>query len=77
MSQTKLDLELNSKVKAVAPQCDTSRLYQQEAVDQILNVFKQHARTHIVMACGTGKTRVALWVAEQLEAKNIVVFVPS
>ncbi|HQZ87692.1 MAG TPA: Helicase associated domain protein [Gammaproteobacteria bacterium] len=77
MSQTEIDSELNSAIKAFRLKSDIARPYQQEVVEQVLNIFKQHARTHIVMACGTGKTRVALWVAEQLGAKNIVVFVPS
>jgi superfamily II DNA or RNA helicase len=77
MSQTEIDAELNSSLEAIWVQKDIPRSYQQEAVEQVLNIFKQNARTHIVMACGTGKTRVALWVAEQLNVKNIVVFVPS
>jgi len=51
--------------------------FQQEAVDSILKAFDENDKTHAVMACGTGKTRVCLWVAERLNAKRIVVFVPS
>ncbi len=51
--------------------------YQIDAINAILNQLKKHDRTHIVMACGTGKTCVSLWVAEQLESDRIVVFVPS
>src|SRR5436309_7498294 len=29
------------------------------------------------MACGTGKTLVAMWVGEALECRRVVVFVPS
>ena len=29
------------------------------------------------MACGTGKTLVALWAAEKLGVKNVLVLVPS
>jgi len=51
--------------------------HQQEAVESVLQVFKNFDRAHLVMACGTGKTRVGLWVAEKLKANRIVVFFPS
>lgn len=51
--------------------------HQEKAVQAILETFKTHERTHAIMACGTGKTHVCLWVAERLNAKRIVVFVPS
>jgi predicted helicase len=53
------------------------RHYQKKAVQSVLTTFKNCDRTHIVMACGTGKTLVALWVAERLKCRRIVVFVPS
>jgi superfamily II DNA or RNA helicase len=34
-------------------------------------------RAHVVMACGTGKTLVALWTAEALKPKTVLVLVPS
>jgi len=51
--------------------------YQEEAVQAIITRLKHEERTHIVMACGTGKTYVSLWVAERLKANRLVVFVPS
>ncbi|MBP6104672.1 MAG: DEAD/DEAH box helicase family protein [Gammaproteobacteria bacterium] len=51
--------------------------HQTEAVEAVLGTLQNHDRTHLVMACGTGKTRVALWVAEALHPKRVVVFVPS
>lgn len=73
---TKIPLDKNSK-GAKLQNLSKPYAYQQEAINQTLKTFKSHDRTHIVMACGTGKTRVALWIAERLKAKNIVVFVPS
>lgn len=51
--------------------------HQEKAVKAILKCFKSHNRAHAVMACGTGKTHVCLWVAERLKAKRIAIFVPS
>ena len=40
--------------------------HQKEAIQAVISTFEKHDRTHLVMACGSGKTRVALWVAEAL-----------
>ena len=40
-------------------------------------VLDEHDRVTAVMACGTGKTLVALWLAERMNAKRILVLVPS
>lgn len=50
---------------------------QQEALDAIVKTLKEHDRATILMPCGTGKTLVALWAAEQLGSKKILVLVPS
>ena len=39
--------------------------------------FRAAARGQLVMACGTGKTFVCLWVKERLKAKRTLVLVPS
>lgn len=53
------------------------RDYQQFAIDATLTAFKNENRATIVMACGTGKTLVALWIAEALQAQTILVLMPS
>jgi predicted helicase len=53
------------------------RPYQQEAVQSLTVALTERSRATAVMACGTGKTLVALWVAEALEPKTILVLVPS
>ncbi len=53
------------------------RPHQQEAITAILPALEQHGRATAVMACGTGKTLVALWVAERSQAKRILVLLPS
>ena len=51
--------------------------HQKEAVEKINAELRQSSRTTAVMACGTGKTLVALWVAEAQEPKTVLVLVPS
>ena len=51
--------------------------YQVEALTNIANHLKTNDRGTVVMACGTGKTLVALWAVEQSKAKSILVLVPS
>ena len=63
--------------KPVKHERRTPRLYQQEAIKQITEALKTQPRTTAVMACGTGKTLVALWVADELEPKTVLVLVPS
>ena len=40
--------------------------HQAEALDHILAALREHDRATALMACGTGKTLVALWVAEKV-----------
>ena len=51
--------------------------YQVQALADIDSSFQQHARATVVMACGTGKTLVALWAAEQANPKTVLVLLPS
>ncbi|HIF07356.1 MAG TPA: DEAD/DEAH box helicase, partial [Gemmatimonadetes bacterium] len=47
------------------------------ALKNIKKHIGDHDRGRVIMACGTGKTLVALWAAEQAGAKKILVLVPS
>jgi superfamily II DNA or RNA helicase len=51
--------------------------YQIEALANISNHLQSQDRGSVVMACGTGKTLVALWAVEQSKAKSILVLLPS
>ena len=51
--------------------------HQREAIAAILPALELHGRATAVMACGTGKTLVALWVAERSQATNFLVLLPS
>ena len=51
--------------------------HQQEALDGISTHLETSDRATVVMACGTGKTLVALWAAERRQSKRILVLAPS
>jgi predicted helicase len=51
--------------------------YQIEALAKISDTLAKSDRAHVVMACGTGKTLVALWAAEALKPKKVLVLLPS
>ena len=53
--------------------------YQQDAVEAIEGEFGEHDRGKLILPCGTGKSVVALWVAEQIvgEGGRVLYVVPS
>jgi len=51
--------------------------HQIEALGKILSAFEKCERVTTVMACGTGKTLVALWTAERMGCTRILVLVPA
>ena len=51
--------------------------YQIQALADIKAALAKHDSATVVMACGTGKTLVALWAAEQETPKTVLVLVPS
>ena len=51
--------------------------HQTETLDALLPALENHDRVSAIMACGTGKTLVALWVAERRQASWILVLLPS
>jgi predicted helicase len=59
------------------PPPNLDRPYQIEAIDNVVTGFQTASRGQLVMACGTGKTFVCLWVKERLKAKRTLVLVPS
>jgi predicted helicase len=48
-----------------------------EAVKATLDGFKRSKRGQLIMACGTGKTRVGHEVSEQMDSSRTLVLVPS
>src|SRR5262245_41721392 len=53
------------------------RAYQVEALAKISDSLAKSDRAHAVMACGSGKTLAALWAAEALKPKTVLVLLPS
>src|SRR6266550_6195735 len=51
--------------------------HQAQAIDNLLSGLRDQTRATALMACGTGKTLVALWIAERMGARNSLVLVPS
>ncbi|MEU9763964.1 Helicase associated domain protein [Streptomyces sp. NPDC047987] len=63
---------------AFAPARRTLRVDQQAAVDSgVRGLRKTGSRGHMVSACGTGKTLIALRTAEALDVRFLLVVVPS
>ena len=59
------------------PQRKTPLPHQGEGIDDLLAALREHDRATGLMACGTGKTLVALWVAERMDVRSVLVLVPS
>ena len=49
--------------------------YQQIAIDSVTDNLND--RGQLIMACGTGKTLTALWIAEALNSDTVLVLLPS
>ncbi len=53
------------------------RPHQERAIAAITAHLQTHDRGRVLMACGSGKSLVGFWVQEALQAKQVVVAVPS
>ncbi|MDP2963942.1 MAG: Helicase associated domain protein [Sulfurimicrobium sp.] len=51
--------------------------HQLEAIAAVTQGLQTADRGQLIMACGTGKTYVTLWIKEQLSAQRTLVLVPS
>lgn len=51
--------------------------YQTDAIEAVVNHFKENERGQLILPCGAGKTLTSLWIKEKLEANNTLVLVPS
>jgi len=51
--------------------------HQTTAIEAVVHGFRDHDRGRLIMACGTGKTLTALWIAERLQSSLTLVLVPS
>jgi superfamily II DNA or RNA helicase len=65
-------------VGSIAPKKKKTPLeHQNAALSDILNGLNRHPRVTALMACGSGKTLIALWTAERRNAKTVLVLLPS
>ena len=53
----------------------TPKPYQRTAIDKVVTQLDH--RGQLIMACGTGKTLTALWIAEELGSNTTLVLLPS
>lgn len=53
------------------------RPYQSEILQDIISGFSSSDRGKLIAACGIGKTLIALWTLEHLQADNVIFFAPS
>ena len=53
------------------------REHQFEAIEAVSSGLKHSDRGQLIMACGTGKTFTTLWIKEKLNARKVLVLVPS
>ncbi len=63
--------------KTVIPKALSPRPHQAEAIEKSFQYFKNKERGKMIMPCGTGKSLAAFWIARKLNAKSILIAVPS
>ena len=69
--------ESPEKLEAKVVQPKIPYPHQQKAIDDVCKGFRDNERGQLIMACGTGKTLVALWVAERLKSRRTLILLPS
>ncbi|MBE2179952.1 MAG: Helicase associated domain protein [Chthoniobacterales bacterium] len=63
--------------RAAAPKRKHPKPHQVVALNDIVGGLARGPRATALMACGSGKTLVALWAAERLGARTVLVLLPS
>ena len=53
------------------------RDHQSEAIEKVAKGFKDANKGQLIMACGTGKTLITLWIKENLKANLTLILLPS
>ena len=59
------------------PKRKTPDPHQFVALDEIVGGLMRGPRATALMACGSGKTLIALWAAERLDARTVLILLPS
>src|SRR5450756_559836 len=55
----------------------TPRPHQEVAIREVVEGLGKTGRGQLIMACGTGKTLVSMWISEALHSERTLVLVPS
>lgn len=78
------DVEWPATIEAIAsnraaerPKPKGPRPHQAQAIRDTVACLADNDRAQLLMACGTGKTLTAMWIAEDLQAERILILVPS
>jgi superfamily II DNA or RNA helicase len=64
-------------LRSPPPKPKRPRPHQRKAIQAVVMGFRSADRGQMIMACGTGKTLTALFIAESLGARRTLVLVPS
>ena len=70
-------IKAKAEGKNFIPKLKIPRPHQVEAINKSFDYFKSNDRGKIIMPCGTGKSLASFWIARKLQAKSILVAVPS
>jgi superfamily II DNA or RNA helicase len=66
-----------SDLRPTKPKPKRPKPHQRKAISAVVQRFQNVDRGQLIMACGTGKTLTAQWIAQRLGAKRTLVLVPS
>ncbi|MDP9234979.1 MAG: DEAD/DEAH box helicase family protein [Actinomycetota bacterium] len=64
-------------LRRAKPKRKTPRPHQREAMRAVIEGFLEHDRGQMILPCGTGKTLISLFIAEELNSHATLVVVPS
>ena len=70
-----IQAQIKGKLGKLKP--GSPRPHQQAAIEAARRHFAKEARGRMIMPCATGKSLTAFWIARALDAKSIIVAVPS
>jgi superfamily II DNA or RNA helicase len=63
--------------RPITPKRHDPKPHQGVALNDIVGALSHGSRATALMACGSGKTLVALWAAERLGARTVLILLPS
>jgi superfamily II DNA or RNA helicase len=66
------------KTQCIAPPAKKSpHITQQEAIAAAVSYYGKNKRGQLILPCGAGKTLASIWISEKLNAKKILIMLPS